>query len=92
MMADNLHENPKELEKVRKEVLQLYPSANPVEIKVERINQLEQMRLVMRETLRYNSPVFGNMLREADSDHILAIFLLRKAMWWQLFGVKRISI
>jgi len=78
MMAYNLHEHPEELEKIKQEVSQVYPFAKPSEITIENTNKLEQMQLVMKETLRYNSPVTGIMLREAVSDHMMGDIRIKK--------------
>jgi len=71
MISYNLALHPQYLETLREEVSRLYEGKNVDEITINDLNGMEFMGLVIKETLRYNSPVPSTLPREAIDNHML---------------------
>ena len=71
-----LHENPKHIERAKKEVQEIY---NKQDIpSVESISQMEIMHTILKETLRMYTPAAGTLPRIVTEDHELAGIKVKK--------------
>jgi len=78
MVLYHLHEHPDYLEKLREEIDIHYKGKDKSEITVDSINKMEFMNVIIKETLRYSTPVNGIFPKESLQDHMIGNFKVRK--------------
>jgi len=83
LMSYNVLENPEHLKRLREEIHQYYEGHD---VSIENLNKLEYMSMVMKESLRFNTPVVGIFPREALVDHMLGDVKVKKG---NLVGVSQ---
>jgi cytochrome P450 len=78
MAAYHLTQNPAVAENLKMEITHLYKGRSVDEITAESINQMKYLDLVIRETLRIDSPVHGLIPRESLQDHYIGDLKIKK--------------
>jgi len=79
MMTYHLfHSVPQYVEKVQEESSKYFINKSPEELKMEDLNNMEMLQLIIKETLRLHTPVIGVFPREATKSHYLGKVHVKK--------------
>jgi len=78
MIVYNLCTHPEYLNEAIKEVEHLYKGKNEKQLSVEDLNSMEFMNLIIKETLRFNTPVTRLLFRTSMEDHNIGEISIKK--------------